>query len=342
MVPVLPVTRIVMVSIPFVRQGTMYGALAILKWPLAETQRPRGATLMDLNALRDFLAVTEHGGYAEAGRVLGLPKSTLSRRVAALERSLGVRLLDRNSRRLRLTAEGGALRDRATGLVASLMELEEQLRPEGAPLSGRVRISVPVLFGHVFLGQIAARFAALHPGLVLEAAVEDRRVDLLRDGFDAALRINPIPDGTLSGRLLGRNRLLLVVAPPLAEHLGYKGRSPQNLVWPAVVRQGWGSDGGWSITGPNGPARVLADLRLSLSSPLAIRDAVVAGAGAALLPASLVRQDLADGRLISLGERNGGPEEVWIVHASGRLPSRRLRALIDTMVSYFAEEPILG
>jgi len=309
---------------------------------IAETQRPRDATPMYLNAVRDFLAVAEHGGYAEAGRVLGLPKSTLSQRVAALERSLGVRLLDRNSRRLRLTAEGSAFRDRAKGLVASLTELEEQLRPEGAPLSGRLRISVPVLFGHTFLGQIAARFAALHPGIVLEAAVEDRRADLLRDGFDAALRVNPVPDGTLSGRLLGRNRLLLVAAPALAERLGYKGRSPQDLVWPAVVRQGWGSDGGWDIAGAQGPVRIRADLRLSLSSPLAMRDAVVAGAGAALLPASLVRPDLAGGRLVSLGERSGGPEEVWIVHASGRLPSRRLRALIDTMVAYFTEEPILG
>ncbi|MBV8399285.1 MAG: LysR family transcriptional regulator [Acetobacteraceae bacterium] len=297
---------------------------------------------MDLNAVRDFLAVAEHGSYAEAGRLLGLPKSTLSRRVAALEQSLGVRLIDRNSRRLRLTAEGDELRERAGTLVAALSDLEEQVRPGDAPLKGSLRISVPVLFGHVCLGRIAARFAEAHPGVLLEAVVEDRTVDLLREGFDAALRVNPSTDSTLTGRLLGRNRLVLVASPALASRLGYEGRSPQDLVWPAVVRQGWGDDGGWNLAGAEGVVRILAQARLDLSSPLAIRDAVVAGAGAALLPQILVGEDLAVGRLIRLGERIGAPEEIWIVHASGRLPSRRLRALMDTMVAFFADEPLSG
>jgi DNA-binding transcriptional LysR family regulator len=297
---------------------------------------------MDLNAVRDFLAVAEHGSYAEAGRILGLPKSTLSRRVAALEQSLGVRLIDRNSRRLRLTAEGDELRERAASLVTALSDLEEQVRPGDAPLKGRLRISVPVLFGHVCLGRIAARFADAHPGVLLEAVVEDRRIDLLREGFDAAVRVNPSPDSTLSGRLLGRNRLVLVAAPALASRLGYEGRSPQKVVWPAIVRQGWGDDGGWDVAGAGGAVRVPAKVRLDLSSPLAIRDAVIAGSGAALLPQVLVGQDLADGRLIRLGERIGNPEEIWIVHASGRLPSRRLRALMDVMVAFFADEPLWG
>src|SRR5438270_742181 len=120
---------------------------------------------MDLNAVHNFLAVAEHGSYAEAGRILGSPKSTLSRRVAALEQSLGVRLIDRNSRRLRLTAEGDEIRERAASLVMAQSDLEEQVRPGGAPLKGRLRISVPVLFGHVCLGRIAARFADAHPGV---------------------------------------------------------------------------------------------------------------------------------------------------------------------------------
>jgi DNA-binding transcriptional LysR family regulator len=308
----------------------------------AATDRPINGTLMDLNAVRDFLTVAEHGSYAEAGRILGLPKSTLSRRVAALEQSLGVRLLDRNSRRLRLTAEGDEFRERAASLVAALSDLEEQVRPGNAPLKGKLRISVSVLFGHAFLGRVAARFADAYPGVLLEAVVEDRKIDLLREGFDAALRVNPSPDSLLSGRLLGRNRLLLVVPPAVASGLGYKGHSPEDFVWPAVVRQGWGDDGSWDVAGREGVVRVPAKVRLNLSSPLAIRDAVVAGAGAALLPQTLVRQDLAEGRLICLGERTGDLEEVWIVHASGRMPSRRLRALIDLMVAFFADEPLPG
>jgi DNA-binding transcriptional LysR family regulator len=298
--------------------------------------------MMDLNAVRDFLVVAEHGSYAEAGRVLGLPKSTLSRRVAALEQSLGVRLMERNSRRLRLTTEGDELRERATSLVTALADLEEQVRPGDAPLKGRLRISVPVLLGYTVLGRIAARFAAAHPEVLLEAVVDDRKVDLLREGFDAAVRVNPTPDSLLSGRLLGRNRLLLVAAPSLIRHLGQTGKAPQDFTWPAVVRRGWGDDGGWDVAGERGRVRVRAVPRLDLSSPLAIRDAVLAGAGAAFLPRTLAEGDLAEGRLVKLGERHGDPEEVWIVHASGRLPSRRLRALIDVMVAFFADEPLTG
>lgn len=294
---------------------------------------------MDLNALRDFLAVAEHGGYAEAGRVLGLPKSTLSRRVAALERALGLRLMERTSRRLRMTAEGEALTRRAAGLVSALADIEDQIRPDDAPLTGGLRISVPVLFGHTALGRFAASFAEAHPGLVLEAVLEDRKIDLLREGFDAALRINPAPDGTLSGRLLVRSRLVLVVAPDLARRLGYREGAPQAVTWPAVVRPGWGDAGFWDLEGPDGPVRVGARPRLNLSSPLAVRDAVLAGAGAALLPQTFVQPDLDEGRLIRLGARHGPLEELWIVHASGRLPSRRLRALIDTMVGFFADWP---
>ena len=296
--------------------------------------------MMDLNALRDFLAVAEHGSYAEAGRVLGLPKSTLSRRVAALEGSLGVRLMDRDARRLRLTAEGDRLRERASAHVATLSGLGDETRADDAPLRGRLRLSVPILFGHSGLGRVAARFAEAHPGVLLEAVVGDRQVDLLREGFDAALRVNPAPDSALSGRLLGRNRLSLVAAPALAKRLGYEGVAPERVTWPAVVRRGWGDDGGWDVVAEGARVRVPADVRLDLSSPLAMRDAVLAGTGAALLPVTSIRQELADGRLIRLGERIGDPEEVWIVHASGRLPSRRLRALVDVLVTFFRDAPL--
>ena len=121
----------------------MYAVPGPVKSRSTGTDRPVYATRMDLNAVRDFPVVAEHGSYAEARRVLGLPKSMLSRRIAALEQSLGVRLMERNSRRLRLTAEGDELRERAASLVTALADLEEQVRPGDAALRGRLRISVP-------------------------------------------------------------------------------------------------------------------------------------------------------------------------------------------------------
>ena len=288
---------------------------------------------MDLVGLQNFVAVADHGGYAEAGRVLGLPKSSLSRRVASLERALGIRLLERDARRVRLTAEGTELHRRAGSLLAELREIGQEISARDAPLRGRLRVSVPVLFGHSFLGRIAAIYAERHPDVLLEAVLDDRPVDLLREGFDAAMRVNPRPDSTLTGRIVARNRLVLVAAPALVRALG-PGRVEEKT-WPAVVRAGWGDDGGWDVVVNDGPVRLAATPRLMLSSPLAMRDAVLAGAGAALLPRTIVSIDIAAGRLVEIGERGGAPEEIWIIHASGRLPSRRLRAFIDLVAAFF-------
>lgn len=299
---------------------------------------------MDLNALADFVAVADHGGYSEAGRVLGLPKSSLSRRVAALERALGIRLLERDAQRVRLTAEGANLHRRAGALLRDLAEVGQEVSAPDAPLRGRLRVSVPILFGHSFLGRIAATYAAQHTGVLLDVVLDDRPVDLLRDGFDAAVRVNPRPDTALTGRIVARNRLVLVATPSVVREPG-AGRL-KDRAWPAVVRAGSGDDGGWDVLVNGEPVRLTATPRLMLSSPLAMRDAVVAGAGAALLPWTIVSNDIAAGRLIEIGERGGAPDEIWIVHASGRLPSRRLNAFIDLVAGFFAKSggspPALG
>lgn len=288
---------------------------------------------MDLNALKDFVAVADHGGYTEAERATGAPKSSLSRRVAGLERALGVRLLERDARRVRLTVEGLELHRRAKTLLIELGEAGQDISAPGAPLRGRLKVSVPVLFGHSFLGAVAAAYVKRHPGVLLEAVLDDRPVDLLREGFDAAMRVNPRPDSTLTGRIVARNRLVLVAPAALARDLGAGGGGDS---WPAVVRPGWGDDGGWDVVVRGRAKRIPATPVLALSSPLAMRDAVLAGAGAALLPRTIVSSDIAAGRLVELGERGGAPDEVWIVHASGRLPSRRLSAFIDLVAEFFA------
>jgi DNA-binding transcriptional LysR family regulator len=191
-----------------------------------------------------------------------------------------------------------------------------------------------VLFGYRVLGRAAAAFAADHPSVKLEVVVDDRHVDLLREGFDAALRENPRPDSELAGRLLMKSSLVLVASKTLAEKMGYPDIPVQNRTWPAVVRNNWGDRGIWRIETETGTVEVRADVKLSLSSPIAIRDAVLAGAGAAFLPKTFADDDLVSGRLIKLGVRSGPADEIWILHASGRLPSRRLAAFMDTLAEW--------
>lgn len=293
---------------------------------------------MDLNALRSTLAIARHGGIAAAVRATGTPRSTLSRHLAELEDTLGLRLVERTSRRFRLTEAGQTLIDLATEPLAALEGIEDRIGPGTGPLSGRLRLSVPVLFGHTHLGGVVAKFAAAHPGVFLDVTVDDRHVDLLREGVDAAVRVHPAADSSLTGRLLTRSRLVLVVAPALAERLGQDGAAWETFIWPAVVRAGWGDDGGWNVETADGrKLRVAARPRIALSSPIAMLDAVLAELGAAFLPEALIRDHVATERLIVLGMRAGPADEVWILHAAGRLPGRKLVALMDVVAGIFAE-----
>jgi DNA-binding transcriptional LysR family regulator len=146
---------------------------------------------MDLNGLRDFVAVVTHGGFAPASRAIGTAKSTLSCRVRELEDELGVRLLERTSRRVRLTAEGATLHERGARALAEIDEAQQLLRDQDVTLRGPLRISAPVMFGQLYLGRIAAQYRAAHSDVELEVVADDRRVDLLEEGFDAAICINP-------------------------------------------------------------------------------------------------------------------------------------------------------
>uniref|UniRef100_UPI0031D889FE LysR family transcriptional regulator n=1 Tax=Inquilinus sp. TaxID=1932117 RepID=UPI0031D889FE len=155
---------------------------------------------MDLLALADFTLVARHGGFGRAARAAGRPKATLSRRVAELEAALGLRLFERGSRALKLTEEGRALFQRAGRLLAELEETAAAIASGGERPRGRLRISAPLLFSQTAMGKIAAGFALAYPEVRLEVSTEDRAVDLIEEGFDLVIRVNPDPDDSLVGR----------------------------------------------------------------------------------------------------------------------------------------------
>jgi DNA-binding transcriptional LysR family regulator len=155
---------------------------------------------MDLLALADFHLVVTHGGIGRASRASGRPKATLSRRVMELEESLGVRLLDRGSRSLRLTEEGGTLHARTKGLLGEIVEIGEAISEGIARPRGRLRIISPLQFAHTSFGPIAAAFIRAYPEVRLEITAEDRAVDPVEEGYDLVIRANPAPDDKLVGR----------------------------------------------------------------------------------------------------------------------------------------------
>ena len=286
---------------------------------------------MDLTALTDFNAVALYGGFGPAARALDRPKATLSRRVAELEEELGVRLIERGARRMRLTEDGLALHERTQGLMAELQEAGEAVASRAPVARGRLRISAPVVFAHVVLCRIAARFALAYPQVELEINAEDRVVDPVDDGYDLVIRIDPPHDEQLVGRrILVDERL--AVATPTVSIPSSSSHDAAELHIPAVLLTAASSRAIWNVRTGSGALRALKPMPvLRLSSLLMVREAVLAGAGIAMLPKLLVEQDVAAGRLVCWGTEVGAPVEIWALYHSRRLLSVKVRAFLDAL-----------
>lgn len=283
---------------------------------------------MDLPALADFILVARHGGFGRAARASGRPKATLSRRVADLEAGLGLRLVERGARTLQLTQEGRALYERGGPLLGELDEVAATLAAGGERPRGRLRMSAPLLFSQVAMGKLAAGFALAYPEVRLEVTTEDRAVDMVEEGIDLVIRVNPAADENLVGRIFLRDRLLVVASPTLA-------RPADGAAVPAVVRGAADQGTTWDMNTPDGPARIAVDPVLRLSSLVMVRDAVRAGVGAARLPLSLVSHDLADGTLAHWGDVAGPETALWALYPSRRLLSARVSAFLDYLKAAF-------
>lgn len=286
---------------------------------------------MDLLALADFTLVARHGGFGRASRESGRPKATLSRRVADLESGLNLRLFERGARALKLTEEGRALFEKTSVLLAELDETTAAIASGGDAPRGRLRVSAPLLFSQAAMGKLAAQFAMKYREVRLEVTTEDRPVDMVEEGYDLVIRVNPDPDESLVGRIFLRDRVVVVASPQLHRPAG-------GAPIPAVVR---GSGAGeqtavWEMTEKGKKKRLAVQPVLSLSSLFMVRDAVRANVGAARLPLSLVIHDLAAGTLVQWGDV-AGEVALWALYPSRRLLSARVSAFLDFLKESFPE-----
>jgi DNA-binding transcriptional LysR family regulator len=283
---------------------------------------------MDLLALADFNLVARHGGVGRAARAAGRPKATLSRRVVELEASLGQRLFERGGRTLKLTQEGRALHERTTALLTELEETAAGIASGGNVPRGQLRISAPLLFSQIAMGRLAAQFAMKFPDIRLEVTTEDRAVDMVEEGYDLVIRVNPDPDATLVGRAFMRDYLVVVASPDLA-------RPTDGSPVTAIVRGTGSGLETWKMANASGVSILVVDPVLGLSSMIMVRDAVRAGVGVARLPVSLVGPDLAAGRLAHWGDIDGPEIALWTLYPSRRLLSARVSAFLDHLKSAF-------
>lgn len=272
-----------------------------------------------------------HGSFGRASRESGRAKATLSRRVADLEQELGVRLVERGTQRLTLTTAGQLLLQRSEGPLREIEEAMTQASEGSTAPRGRLRIAAPLVFSQLALGRLSALFRAQYPQVELEVVAEDRMVDLVQEHFDLCIRINPDEDSNLVGRCFARDSLVLVAAPTLPMPRARAG--PTHTV-PAVVMPTYRDGDVWSLR--EGKLLVAPQPVLRLSSLMMVKDAVCAGAGAALLPWSVAGTLVQSGQLKRWGEM-GNEVELWVLHTSRRLQSPKVRAFVEFLCAQYPD-----
>lgn len=294
----------------------------------------------DLNDFAWFVKVVDYGGFAAAGRALDLPKSRLSRRIAQLEERLGVRLIHRTTRQFTVTDVGQTFYQHCKAMLIEAEAAQEAVAALQAEPRGTVRITCPVTLLHVHVGPMLARFMARYPGITLQLEATNRRVDLVAEGVDLAIRVRPRPfdDSDLVLRVLADRGHCLVASPALVEQMGRPGGPADLSVWPGLSMGSGKQVHSWSLTGPDGArAEIHFTPRFITTDMLALREAAIAGVGVVQLPILLVREQLADGTLVRvLNEWEPRREVIHAVYPSrrGLLPS--VRALVDFLSEEYA------
>ncbi|HDT2094987.1 MULTISPECIES: LysR family transcriptional regulator [Enterobacter cloacae complex] len=294
--------------------------------------------MQDLNDFVWFVKVVDYGGFAAAGRALDLPKSRLSRRIAQLEERLGVRLIHRTTRQFTVTEVGQTFYQHCKAMMVEAEAAEEAVAALQAEPRGIVRITCPITLLHVHVGPMLARFMARYPGINLQLEATNRRVDLVGEGVDIAIRVRPRPfdDSELVLRVLADRGHCLVASPALIQRMGEPIAPSELSAWPGLSMNEGKHIHKWALSGPGGAkAEIHYHPRLITTDMLALREAAMAGIGVVQLPILMVKDQLASGELIRVLEAWEPRREV--IHAV--YPSRRgLLPSVRTLVDFLTEE----
>ncbi len=283
-----------------------------------------------LRAMTAFVRIVEAGSLTAAAERLGTSLTSVVRGLAALETALGVRLLNRTTRRIALTDEGREYFERCRRLLAELEEAEASLTARQTEPAGRLALTAPVMFGRLHVAPILADFLAAHPKVHGELLLVDRIVDVLDEGMDLALRIGHLGDSSLVTLPVGSTGRIVCASPAYLARHGTP-REPADLAAHRCIRfTGLGQAGEWRFGGAGSETRVAIDGVLTTNQVDAAIDACVRGLGCGRFLAYQVEALLADGRLRRiLAPFEPPPFPVQLAWPHARLLSSRTRAFID-------------
>lgn len=285
-----------------------------------------------------LVEVVRSGSFVGAAEVLGMSKAAVSRHVSELEARLGIRLLQRTTRRLALTEAGQIFHARSKDILDSVSESEDEISTQTGTASGQLRVSAPVTFGVRHLAPLWGEFRRRHSKVTLDITLADRVVDLIEEGYDLAIRIGRLSSSTLVSRRLAITRMVLCAAP---DYLAAHGtpRHPHELAGHEILAYSYWSDKDeWRFDGPEGAVSVRTQPCLSSNSGDTCRAAALAGQGVILQPSFLVDMDLAAGTLVELMPEYRAVElGIYAVYPTRKHVPAKVRALLDFLGERFGD-----
>lgn len=279
-----------------------------------------------------FLAVVKHQSFAAAARSLGMTGPALSKQVQALEDQLGVRLLHRTTRQVSLTEEGAIYSERARKALEDLQEAERQIQELKSCPTGLLRVNAPMSFGKHYLAAPIAEFAHTYPDVTLDVDFDDRRVDVIGEGYDVVLRIGALEDSSLIARRLSGCPILLCASPDYLARHGVP-ETPEDLAGlPAISYTRHGASNEWRYMDPGGNiGMVTLHRHFAANNAEMMREACLRGVGLALLPVFVAVGHLERGELVQVlpAYRTHPERGIYAIFPQNRHLATRVRLFVE-------------
>ena len=296
--------------------------------------------MQDLNDLYYFVKSVENGGFAAAGRALGIPKSKLSRRVAELESRLDTKLIYRSTRSFQLTEVGQVYFQHCKAMLVEAESAQNAIDSLKSAPRGTIKLTCPIALLHAHIGCMLGEFMALYPEVNINLEASNRRVDVISEGVDIAIRVRPPPieNSDLIMRVLSERSLSLVASPKLVEQFGQPQHLTELQQWPSLAVGLPQYSFSWCWTCPKGKLiEVPFKPRFITTDMVALRNAALAGNGVVQLPHLMVSEEIRKGTLLHLlDDWRAPPEIIHIVYPSRRGLLPAVRALIDFLAERYA------
>jgi DNA-binding transcriptional LysR family regulator len=288
-----------------------------------------------------FVRIVESGSFSAVARELGMIQPTVSKQMTALEEKLGVRLLNRTTRRLSMTDAGREYYERCQRILDDVQEMETEVAGLQNRPSGTLRVNTPVAFGNIHMLPLILAFRRKYPGVAIDLSLDDRYVDLVQEGIDVAIRFGELGDSQLVARHVGSSASVCVASPGYLSAHGTP-KIPADLREHQCITYTYLFSNEWAFDGPDGPESIKVQGDFRANSGMTIRSAALEGAGIASIPLFLIREDIESGRLVQLlSQFASAPFRISAVYPSARLVSRKVKLFVEFVQQEFLKIPLL-